>query len=177
MGGSSLTIFFILFILLTVFIGGLRLAIFILFVSPIIFKIHHYHHLRAIPESFHAHKCIILLYECQVPDGLVNESGVPLNKGNIYIAQTSPDSVYKAYFDLFEKDFTLYLRSRSEEIIPGGHMVLIMIVSDMKASNSSHKYRWFILELLGITLNDMVLEVHHSKNQYCHFPFLPNFAS
>ncbi|KAJ0010765.1 hypothetical protein Pint_34740 [Pistacia integerrima] len=37
MGHSSLTIFFILFILLAVFNGGLRLAIFISSVSPIIF--------------------------------------------------------------------------------------------------------------------------------------------
>ncbi|KAG6653310.1 hypothetical protein CIPAW_05G067000, partial [Carya illinoinensis] len=44
------------------------------------------------------------------------ESGVPLNKGNIHIAKTSSHNVLKTYSDHFEKDCTLFLRSRSQEM-------------------------------------------------------------
>ncbi|KAG6761548.1 hypothetical protein POTOM_034776 [Populus tomentosa] len=37
--------------------------------------------------------------------------------------------MFKAYFVLFENDFMVSLKSRSEEMIPGGHMVLTVIGS------------------------------------------------
>ncbi|KAJ4839088.1 hypothetical protein Tsubulata_037193 [Turnera subulata] len=60
----------------------------------------------------------------QVPEGLVSEFGMPMNKGNICLAKNSPQSVHKAYRDQFEKDFTSFLSSRSSEVISGGRMVL-----------------------------------------------------
>lgn len=81
------------------------------------------------------------------------EAGEALNKGNIFIAKTSPPEVYKAYFDQFEKDFTLFLRSRSEEIVPGGGMLLTTMGS---IQSDDPRNIW---EVIGTTLNDMVLEV------------------
>ncbi|XP_031374971.1 salicylate carboxymethyltransferase-like isoform X3 [Punica granatum] len=49
------------------------------------------------------------------------------NKGSIYMASTSPSSVFQAYMKQFQKDLTNLLSSRAEEIIPGGEMVLILI--------------------------------------------------
>ncbi|KAB1207306.1 Salicylate carboxymethyltransferase [Morella rubra] len=114
---------------------------------------------RLFPNHFldFVHSCYSLQWRSQVPEGLVDESGIPLNKGNIHIAKTSPYGVLKAYLDIFEKDFTLFLRSRSQEMAIGGYMVLTMIGSEEKTKSSSKSCT--IWELLGITLNDMVLEV------------------
>lgn len=102
------------------------------------------------------------LVKClQVPAGLIDKEGNHLNKGNIYIAKTSPGCVLKAYYDAFERDFTFFLRSRSEEMISGGHMILTIVSSDdhNKVYYSSGDYRCTVWELLGITLYEMSLEV------------------
>ncbi|XP_077225615.1 putative jasmonic acid carboxyl methyltransferase 2 [Tasmannia lanceolata] len=90
----------------------------------------------------------------QVPQGLQNEMGISLNKGRIYIAKTSPPSVYKAYLAQFQKDFSLFLKSRSEEVICGGRMVLTLAGRrSSEPSNSECSAQW---ELLAQALNDMV---------------------
>ncbi|OMP09006.1 SAM dependent carboxyl methyltransferase [Corchorus olitorius] len=43
------------------------------------------------------------------------------------MAKTSPPNVFKAYLDQFEKDFSNFLRSRSEELVAGGGMLLTLI--------------------------------------------------
>ncbi|XP_042981128.1 probable jasmonic acid carboxyl methyltransferase 2 [Carya illinoinensis] len=129
---------------------------------------------RLFPDCFlhFVHSSYSLHWRSQVPEGLVGESGVPLNKGNIHIAKTSPHNVLKAYSDLFEKDFTLFLRSRSQEMVPGGHMVLVVMGSTGKADSSSNQ-SCSIWELLGITLNDMVLEgkVDEAKLDSFNLPY------
>ena len=96
----------------------------------------------------------------QVPEGLVDESRIPLNKGNIYIAKTSPHSVLTGVHKSFWGDFAFFLRSRSQGMVSGGHMVLTNIGSDMKADSSGNQ-GCTIWELLGITLNDMVQEIQN----------------
>lgn len=90
----------------------------------------------------------------------MDESGIPLNKGNIHIAKTSPHSVLTGVHKSFERYFTLFLRSRSQEMVSGGHMVLTNIGSDRKAESSGNQ-GCTIWELLGITLNDMVQEIQN----------------
>lgn len=63
----------------------------------------------------------------QVPPDLCNEKGESINKGNIYISESSPPAVSCAYFKQFQEDFSLFLRSRSEELVLGGRMVLIFL--------------------------------------------------
>ncbi|KAA3481247.1 salicylate/benzoate carboxyl methyltransferase-like [Gossypium australe] len=53
--------------------------------------------------------------------------GLEDNKGNIYMARSSPPSIFKAYADQFQKDFTNFLSMRSKEIMPQGCMVLTCI--------------------------------------------------
>ncbi|XP_054813537.1 S-adenosyl-L-methionine:benzoic acid/salicylic acid carboxyl methyltransferase 1-like [Prosopis cineraria] len=86
----------------------------------------------------------------QVPKHVEN------NKGNIYIASTSPLDVRKAYYDQFQRDFSSFLKCRAQELVEGGRMVLTLAgrSNDYPSSHES-KYIW---ELLSKALNDMVLE-------------------
>ncbi|XP_021300863.1 benzoate carboxyl methyltransferase-like [Herrania umbratica] len=54
----------------------------------------------------------------KVPDGIGN------NKGYVYMAESSPPNVFKAYSRQFKEDFSTFLKLRSQEMIPGGRMVL-----------------------------------------------------
>lgn len=96
----------------------------------------------------------------QVPEGLADESGIPLNKGNIHKQRQAPTVCLQAYINLFERDFTLFLRLCSQEMVSGGHVVLTIIGSDRKA-DSSGNHSCTTWELLGITLNDMVQEIQN----------------
>lgn len=82
-----------------------------------------------------------------------------------------PSCVHKTYLNQFEKDFTAFLRSRSEEMIPGGCMVLTIFGRDENI-DSSVKHSPTIREFFGMMLNDMVLEVttlvnHKGQDQCC----------
>lgn len=87
----------------------------------------------------------------QVPEGIED------NRGNIYIASTSPQKVVKAYYDQFEKDFLMFLRSRSQEVVPRGVMVLTIL--GRKSFDRYSKESCLEWELLATALNDMVFEV------------------
>ncbi|MCL7037356.1 hypothetical protein MKW94_004764 [Papaver nudicaule] len=47
-----------------------------------------------------------------------------INKGNVYMVESSPPSVVEAYLNQFERDFEFFLKCRSEEVVKGGPMVL-----------------------------------------------------
>ncbi|KAF7810864.1 salicylate carboxymethyltransferase-like [Senna tora] len=107
---------------------------------------------RLFPEnSIHFfHSSYSLHWLSQVPKGL---SGRNLNEGNIYIANTSCEAVWKAYFEQFEDDFKVFLKHRSVELVKGGGMVLTFI------GRPQDQQPLTIHSLIGITLHDMVLEV------------------
>lgn len=63
----------------------------------------------------------------QVPAELYDEEGKPLNKGCIYICESSPAVVAEAYCKQFREDFSRFLGARSEELVEGGRMVLIFL--------------------------------------------------
>ncbi|KAK3420953.1 hypothetical protein EUGRSUZ_G01635 [Eucalyptus grandis] len=110
-------------------------------------------------------------WRSQVPGNFVSEFGSPLNKGNIYLARTSPKSVLEAYLDLFKRDMTLFLMFRSEELVPEGRMVLTMISRD-ESVNLPDDQVSSILELLGMTVSDMVQEglIEEEKLDNCNMP-------
>ncbi|KAK8626801.1 hypothetical protein V6N13_134432 [Hibiscus sabdariffa] len=113
---------------------------------------------RLFPNGFlhFVHSSYSLHWRSRVPECLVGESaGAAVNKGNICMAKNSPHDVHKAYLDVFERDFKLFLRSRSEEMVPGGHMVLTVVGSGIRTPSSKTCTVW---ELMGMTLYDMVLE-------------------
>ncbi|KAG6737434.1 hypothetical protein POTOM_058955 [Populus tomentosa] len=76
-----------------------------------------YHRLFPNKSLHFFHSSCSLHWLSKVPEGISN------NKGNIYMAKASPPNVFKAYLEQFQKDFSLFLRLRSEEIIQGAIIV------------------------------------------------------
>ncbi|XP_055813833.1 S-adenosyl-L-methionine:benzoic acid/salicylic acid carboxyl methyltransferase 3-like [Solanum dulcamara] len=102
-------------------------------------------------KSLHfVHSSYSLMWLSQVPN-LIEK-----NKGNIYMANTSPPSVIKAYYKQFEKDFSIFLKYRSEELMKGGKMVLTFLGRENE--DPSSKECCYIWELLSMALNELVLE-------------------
>ncbi|CAJ2646456.1 unnamed protein product [Trifolium pratense] len=96
------------------------------------------------------HSSYSLQWLSQVPKGVEN------NKGNIYMASTSPINVLKAYYNQFQRDFSLFLKCRAEELVERGRMILIFL--GRKSDHQYSKESCYIWELLASALNDMVLE-------------------
>ncbi|XP_061376375.1 probable jasmonic acid carboxyl methyltransferase 2 [Gastrolobium bilobum] len=90
----------------------------------------------------------------------------PLNKGDIHITSTSPPSVYQAYLQQFERDFKLFLKSRSEELTPGGIMVLTLI-----GREKPHEIKTPCVAI-SMVLNDMVREglIEETKLDFFDLP-------
>ncbi|KAE8683486.1 hypothetical protein F3Y22_tig00111207pilonHSYRG00115 [Hibiscus syriacus] len=84
----------------------------------------------------------------KLPVGLEN------NKGNVYMAKSSPPNVFQAYADQFQKDFTNFLSLRSKEIIFQGRMVLIFMAKK-NVDPSNEDYGW---ELVAKSLLDLVAQ-------------------
>lgn len=102
-------------------------------------------------KSLHfVHSSYSLMWLSQVPDGLES------NKGNIYRASTSPPQVLKAYYEQFERDFSLFLKSRSQELVPGGRMVLTF--RGRESNDPASKESTYIWDLLAIGLKEMTSE-------------------
>ena len=86
----------------------------------------------------------------------MNEKGEPINKGNIYISKTSPAGVLVAYREQFEQDFTSFLKSRGQEIVPRGRMV----VNIMATTDTYGPQDYFMTDVLNVALKDMAMEVN-----------------
>ncbi|XP_050206756.1 salicylate carboxymethyltransferase-like [Mercurialis annua] len=101
----------------------------------------------------------------QVPRGLES------NKGNIYINRTSPPNVFEAYCGQFQKDFSMFLESRSEEMISGGRMVLTFV--GRRSTDPSSKECCYFWELLAMALNQLVSEgmIDEDKFNSFNIPF------
>ncbi|GAB2224927.1 hypothetical protein Droror1_Dr00005708 [Drosera rotundifolia] len=136
-----------------------------------------------IPKSFYRrllpsksvnffHSCYSNHFLSKVPDGLVNADGEPLNKGNIYIAKTSPPEVWKAYNAQFKSDFTSFLTLRSKEMVPGGCMVLTLVGSRRSDDPDN------VFEFMGITLHDMVSQglIDEAKLDSFNIPYYTPMA-
>ncbi|OAY60783.1 S-adenosyl-L-methionine:benzoic acid/salicylic acid carboxyl methyltransferase 2 [Manihot esculenta] len=103
-------------------------------------------------NSLHfVHSSYSLHWLSQVPEGLED------NKGNIYIGSSSPLSVLKAYYRQFQRDFSLFLNCRADELVAGGRMVLTFL-GRRSPDPSSKECCHYIWELLAMVLNNMVLE-------------------
>ncbi|XP_058771173.1 S-adenosyl-L-methionine:benzoic acid/salicylic acid carboxyl methyltransferase 3-like, partial [Vicia villosa] len=101
---------------------------------------------RTFPDkSLHfVHSSNSLHWLSKVPEGVESN-----NKGNIYHSSTSPSNVLKAYYKQFQRDFSLFLQCRAQELVEGGCMILTV---------PSSKESGYIWDLMTIVLNDMVLQ-------------------
>ncbi|XP_028116948.1 salicylate carboxymethyltransferase-like [Camellia sinensis] len=97
----------------------------------------------------------------RVPPALYDEQGMSINKGNIYISESSPPEVSEAYFKQFQEDFSLFLRSRSEELIAGGRMVLILL--GRIGSNHVDRGNSLLWKLLTQSLTILVSQSSHQN--------------
>lgn len=91
-----------------------------------------------------------LFMKSKVPEDLKN-------KGNIYMAPSSPHDVFEAYLKQFQKDFTVFLASRSDEIVSGGQMLLTFIgrsIADPKSKDCT-----LLWELLSKSLLHLASQV------------------
>ncbi|XP_058773481.1 S-adenosyl-L-methionine:benzoic acid/salicylic acid carboxyl methyltransferase 3-like [Vicia villosa] len=94
-------------------------------------------------QSLHlVHSSYSLHWLSKVPTGVDN------NKGNIYLSNTTPSNVFKAYYEQFHIDFSLFLKCRAQELVEGGCMILILI-------SEGSSYGW---ELLSKAIDDMVVQ-------------------
>ncbi|KAI9125403.1 hypothetical protein K1719_004019 [Acacia pycnantha] len=103
-------------------------------------------------KSLHfVHSSNSLHWMSQVPEGVEN------NKGNVCMTSTSPSNVCDAYYHQFQRDFSLFLKCRAQELVEGGHMVLTLLGrrsnNDPSLNKSCH-----IWDIVAEALNDMVLE-------------------
>ncbi|MCD7456572.1 hypothetical protein HAX54_032291 [Datura stramonium] len=120
-------------------------------------------------KSLHfVHSSYSLHWLSQVPD-LIEK-----NKGNIYMASTSPPSVIKAYYKQYEKDFLNFLKYRSEELMKGGKMVLTFL--GRESEEPSSKEGCYIWELLSMALNELVVEGLIEEEKVDSFN-IPNYMS
>ncbi|KAK3418770.1 salicylate carboxymethyltransferase [Eucalyptus grandis] len=102
-------------------------------------------------ESLHLiHSSYSLMWLSQVPQGLEG------NKGNIYMARSSPPKVLTAYYEQFQRDFSTFLECRGQELVVGGRMVLTLL--GRRSDDPSSKECCYIWELLAAALNEMVSE-------------------
>ncbi|KAJ8498339.1 hypothetical protein OPV22_008891 [Ensete ventricosum] len=93
------------------------------------------------------YSCYSLHWLSQVPPGLVDINGRPINKGNLYISNTSPPAVTLAYFEQFQKEFSIFLKSRSAELHLGGRMVVAMLGRTTDDhSDKSTRVLWEVLD-------------------------------
>ncbi|KAL6993536.1 gibberellin A4 carboxyl methyltransferase [Sarracenia purpurea var. burkii] len=100
------------------------------------------------------HSSYSLHWLSRVPPGIYDEQGKSINKGKIYISESSPPQVSEAYFRQFQEDFSLFLRSRSKELINGGRMVFILL--GRMGSNHTDRNNSLWWELLSRSLSILV---------------------
>jgi hypothetical protein len=103
--------------------------------------------------------CSSLHWLSQVPPGLFDEAGRPVNKGKMYISSTSPPAVPLAYLRQFQLDFGLFLKSRAAEVVPGGRMVLAML--GRQTEGYIDRRTTFLWELLSESFAALVSQVSY----------------
>lgn len=105
---------------------------------------------------------INILQFTQVPPGIYDDKHgsrlSSMNKKSIYISERSPPEVKKAYLEQFQQDFSLFLESRSPELITGGRMVLILL--GRIASDHAHCANSCFWELFYQSLAYLVAQVY-----------------
>ncbi|KAL2966495.1 hypothetical protein AAZX31_16G120900 [Glycine max] len=108
-------------------------------------------------QSLHfVHSSYSLQWLSKVPEGVDN------NRGNVYIGSTSPTNVASAYYEQFQRDFSLFLKCRAEELVKGGRMVLTFL--GRRSDDPSSKDGGYIWELMATALNDMVLQTRKNAS-------------
>ncbi|KAG9146053.1 hypothetical protein Leryth_016613 [Lithospermum erythrorhizon] len=129
-------------------------------------------YIAGFPGSFYGRlfpdNCLHFIYSSfslhwlsKVPSGLYDEGGRPINRGTIYISGQSPAKVSEAYNAQFRQDFSLFLSSRSQELVRGGKMMLILL--GREGPSHADRANSFFWELLTRALGKLVDQGHVEK--------------
>ncbi|XVE82459.1 hypothetical protein DITRI_Ditri16bG0006200 [Diplodiscus trichospermus] len=102
------------------------------------------------------HSSSSLHWLSQVPPELTEKASPLINKGKVFISKTSPDAVINSYRTQFRKDFSLFLRLRSEEIAPEGRMVLTL--GGRRTADATSDESCLLWDYLGQAFQDLVAE-------------------
>ncbi|KAJ4880276.1 S-adenosyl-L-methionine-dependent methyltransferases superfamily protein [Raphanus sativus] len=113
----------------------------------------------------------------KIPPALYDDQGKSINKGCINICSSSPEAVSKAYYSQFKEDFSMFLRSRSKEVVASGRMVLIIL--GREGPDHVGRGNSFFWELLARSIADLVsqgeIEEEKLDSYDLHF-YAPNAA-
>ncbi|KVH98423.1 SAM dependent carboxyl methyltransferase [Cynara cardunculus var. scolymus] len=108
-------------------------------------------------QSLHfVHSSSSLHWLSQVPSGL---EATHLNKEKLYISKSSPASVVEAYQQQFQKDFSLFLRSRAHEMVVKGRMVLSFLgrrSPDPSVDEACYHWELLARALMSLALDGLV---------------------
>lgn len=102
------------------------------------------------------HSSSSLHWLSQAPSGLEPTVGTHLNKEKVYISKSSSTSVVEAYQQQFHEDFSLFLRSRAEEMVAKGRMVLSFL--GRRSLDPCADETCYIWELLASALMSLALD-------------------
>ncbi|XP_009602143.1 probable methyltransferase TCM_000336 [Nicotiana tomentosiformis] len=131
-------------------------------------------YIAAYPGSFYGRlfpdHCLHFIYSSyslhwlsRIPPRIYDEDGRSMNKSNIYISETSPPQVSEAYFEQFQEDFSLFLRSRSEELVSDGKMVLILL--GREGLHHADRGNAFFWKILSRTLTNLIIKGEVEKEK------------
>ncbi|KAK6245452.1 hypothetical protein SCA6_008542 [Theobroma cacao] len=113
-------------------------------------------------KSLHfVHSSSSLHWLSQVPPGLESKALAPLNKGKVYISKSSPQSVLNAYSLQFQNDFSMFIESRSQELVPGGRMVLSFMgrrSTDPTTEESCHHWELLAQAIMSLVREGLIEE-------------------
>lgn len=93
----------------------------------------------------------------KAPSELHSEEGIPINKGNIYISETSPKVVAEVYLAQFHQDFTRFLVCRSKEVLSKGRMLLTF--RGRPSSSNAATWQPWELKIFAQAINCLVSQV------------------
>ncbi|WRX31358.1 SAM dependent carboxyl methyltransferase - like 10 [Theobroma cacao] len=114
-------------------------------------------------KSLHyVHSSSSLHWLSQVPPGLESNAVTPLNKGKVYISKSSPHSVLHAYSLQFQNDFPMFIESRSQELVPGGRMVLSLFgrrSTDPTTEESCYQWELLAQAIMSLVREEIKVEI------------------
>ncbi|KAL7089809.1 hypothetical protein ACP275_12G000600 [Erythranthe tilingii] len=139
-------------------------------------------YISAYPGSFYGRlfpdHCLHFIYSSnslhwlsKVPAGIYDEHGFSINKKSIYISERSTEEVSLAYLKQFQDDFSLFLKSRSEEVVCGGRMVLILLgrTGSHHADRGNSVFWEIMYRSLSIMVDEGEIEEEKLESYEVHF--------
>lgn len=118
-----------------------------------------------------AYSSFSLHWLSRLPPGL--ERGI--NGNNIHMAKSSGREVFEAYANQFHTDFSTFLRSRGQELIAGGRMVLLFVARSAADPAAKDDCEHFVL--LADSLAEMLAQVYIYDHNQIIITFLGKITS